>query len=449
MPDDIASKVVYKSIPEDLGLPIIGHTFEVLRDTGGYGTRMRETHGDIYKSRNFGMEVVQMLGADANEFVLMDRGQNFSSKFGWAGFLERLFPNGLMLMDFDHHRGQRRIMATAFKTDPMRGYHDMMQEVIPSYIEDWGKQGRFPFYQAIKQTSLELATRVFLGLEVDENSAKISTALTDMVQAATGVVRVPLPFTKMGRGVAGRRFMQKFIRDLIPERRQSHNRTDLFTHLCRATDDDGKAFTEDEIIDHLNFLWMAAHDTITSSVTTLVYELGRNPEWQAKLRDEITALGAPDKPLAYEDLGKMPLVECAFKEALRINPPVPSTPRKAVRDVTFGDYLIPKDTLVGISAFATHRDERYWPNPKSFDPMRFSPEGGVKERHKFAWIPFGGGAHMCLGLHFAYMQAKLIMYHLLPHYDIKLDEGYETSFQIVPLIKPKDDLPLELIKREA
>lgn len=430
-------------IPGETGLPLFGNTFRILKDPVGFGGYMRAKYGDVYRTSSFFKHNVTMLGPDANEFVLMDKGKNFSSERGWAPYLERLFPRGLMLMDFDEHKAHRHIMAAAFKTGPMKGYLERLNAAMPERIKEWGKRGSFEFYPAIKELSLDMATLVFLGLEPGPESAKINTALTDMVSASMGIVRVPLPGTIMARGVKGRKFMIDFLMREIPKRRGTEA-TDIFTQLCNAEDDEGNSFTDQEVVDHMIFLWMAAHDTITSSVTTLVYELGRHPDWQTTLRSEILSLGLNNDSLPYEKMNDLTLTEYAFKEALRMNPPVPAMPRLTVRDIEFKGHRIPKGTIVGISNVATHRDEQLWPEPEKFDPMRFSPEGGAKGRHRFAWVPFGGGAHMCLGLHFAYMQAKVIMTHLLPHYEIVLPEGYQTQFQIMPLIKPVDGLPVTL-----
>ena len=435
-----------EDIPGEGGWPIIGHTLELLRDPVAFGTRMRERYGSVYRSNTLFKHSVTLLGPEANEFVLMDRGKNFSSEHGWAPYIGKLFPRGLMLLDFNEHKAHRHIMAAAFKTAPMKGYLESLNDAMPERIKAWGKTGHFKFYPAIKELSLDMATTVFLGLEPGPDSQKVNQALTDMVAASMGVVRVPIPGTKMAKGFAGRKFMNAFLRGLIPDRRDS-DKTDIFTRLCQAADDEGNRFTDQEVIDHMIFLWMAAHDTITSSVTTLVYELGRSRAWQDKLREEIASLGLNDDRLPYEKMNDLVLTEYAFKEALRLNPPVPAMPRLAVREVEFKGHRIPKGMIVGISNVQTHRDANLWPNPEVFDPMRFSAEGGVRERHKYAWVPFGGGAHMCLGLHFAYMQAKVIMSHLLPHYDIELADGYETTFQIMPLIKPKDDLPVTLKAR--
>lgn len=433
-------------IPGENGMPIFGHTFRILKDPMSFGLYMREKYGDIYRYNGFFRNTVTMLGPDANEFILMDRKKNFSSELGWTPYLGRLFPRGLMLLDFDEHKGHRHIMATAFKTGPMKGYLDRLNAEMPKRIAEWGKTGSFQFYDAIKKLSLDMATTVFLGLDPNADSSKINKALTDMVAASMGIIRIPLPGTIMARGVKGRKFMVDFLMKEIPNRR-GVEQSDIFTQLCNAEDDDGNRFSDQEIVDHMIFLWMAAHDTVTSSVTTLVYELGKNPKWQEKIREEIRSLGLNNDALPYEKINDLVLTEYAFKESLRKNPPVPATPRMTVRDVEFKGYMIPKDTIVSASAVATHRDPDIWPEPEKFDPMRFSPEGGTKTRHRYAWVPFGGGAHMCLGLHFAYMQMKVIMTHLLPHYDITLTNSGETAFQIMPIIKPVDGLPITLKER--
>jgi len=219
---------------------------------------------------------------------------------------------------------------------------------------------------------------------------------------------------------------------------------DMFSQFARATDEAGEYLAVDAVVDHMIFLMMAAHDTITSSATSLVWLLAKHPEWQEKLRREALAVtGGEGRPLAYDDLARMELTEMAFKEALRLIPPVPSTPRRALKDFEFGGYRIPAGTPVGISAAAVHKMAEHWPDPERFDPLRFTPENSAG-RHKYAWVPFGGGAHMCIGLHFAYMQIKILMAQLLTHYEIGVAEGYAPEWQPWPIPKPKDGLKITL-----
>jgi cytochrome P450 len=260
-----------------------------------------------------------------------------------------------------------------------------------------------------------------------------------MVQASIAPVRRPLPFTKMGKGVAGRKLMIAYFTQLLRQRRAAPGQ-DMFSQFALATRDDGMLLPEDLVVDHMIFLMMAAHDTITSSMTGFVWQLARHPEWQEKLRSEARAAAGGDaRPLPYEALGQMVLTEMAFKEALRILPPVPATPRRALRDFSFGGFRIPAGTSVGISAASIHADPAHWPDPVRFDPLRFTAEA-TAARHKYAWVPFGGGAHMCLGLHFAYMQVKILLAQLLQRYRITAEAGYNPEWQDWPIPQPKDGL---------
>jgi cytochrome P450 len=218
----------------------------------------------------------------------------------------------------------------------------------------------------------------------------------------------------------------------------------LFSELCRATKEDESLLTDQEIADHMSFLMMAAHDTLTSSVSSLVYMLGKHPEWQDKLRAEMQGLGLPPgAPLPYERLGELALFEMAFKEAMRINPPVPGILRAAVRDFQFEGRDIPAGTRIAINTIFTHRTPKIWSEPLKFDPLRFTDDA-VRTRHKYAWVPFGGGAHMCLGLHFAYMQAKTFFYHLLTTTKVSLARDYVPRWQVWPIPKPRDGLPMQI-----
>ena len=122
-------------------------------------------------------------------------------------------------------------------------------------------------------------------------------------------------------------------------------------------------------------------------------------------------------------------------------PPVPSIPRRALKSFEFGGYTIPAGARVGINPHLVHHMEEHWSDPDRFDPMRFTPEA-VKARHKYAWVPFGGGAHMCLGLHFAYMQVKVLMAQILQRYRIEMADGVGEDWQAWPIPKPRDGLPV-------
>jgi cytochrome P450 len=431
-------------IPGTEGWPIVGSTLALLADPKGQVERHFARFGRVYRTRAFGGRTIALLGPEANEFVLFDQAKIFSSAHGWNILLERLFPRGLMLLDFEEHRLHRKALSVAFKTGPMKSYLEHLNRGIAGEIVRWRAGPRdMLFYPAIKQLTLDLAAVSFLGVELGPEVARLKNAFIDMVAAAVAVVRKPIPGTRMARGVKGRAFMIDYFGRQIDARRASDG-ADIFTHLCKATTDDGALLTPQQIVDHMSFLMMAAHDTLTSSLTSFVWFLSANPEWQDRLRAEIRSLGLnKGEPLLYERLDDLPLTEMAFKESLRLIPPVPSVPRRVMRDTEFGGYKLPAGSRVSVNLLFTHHMPEVWPEPDKFDPLRFTDEAS-RGRHKFAFVPFGGGAHMCLGLHFAYMQAKCFAYHLLSTTDVSVAPGYKPDWKLWPIPQPRDGLRVRL-----
>ena len=431
-------------IPGEEGWPLVGRTLHVLADPKGEVERMAGKYGYVYRSRVLGETSISILGPEANELVLFDQSKLFSSTSGWEIVLGRLFPRGLMLLDFEEHRLHRRALSVAFKSGPMKSYLAALDSGIAARVAQWRAQpGPMLFFPAMKQLTLDLAATSFLGAGIGPEVDEITRAFVDMVAAAVTPIRKPWPCTPMARGVKGRERIVAYFSEQIPIRR-SRGGEDLFSQLCHATHDDGALLSTQDIIDHMSFLMMAAHDTLTSSLTSFIGALAANPQWQNKLRNEVTALGiGAGEAMTFDKLEAMPLSEMAFKEAMRMKPPVPSIPRLATRDFNFKGFAIPAGTLVSVNPLFTHHMPDVWSDPETFDPLRFTEEA-QRTRHRFAWVPFGGGAHMCLGLHFAYMQAKWFARHFLQNLSVSLEPGYTPSWQMWPIPKPRDGLRVTL-----
>src|ERR1700712_4533242 len=327
-------------IPGDEGWPLVGRTLHILADPKGEVERMAAKYGPVFRSRVLGETSITMLGPEANEMVLFDQSKLFSSTHGWEIVLGRLFPRGLMLLDFEEHRLHRRALSVAFKSGPMKSYLIALDSGIGARVAQWRAQpGPMLFYPAMKQLTLDLAATSFLGAGIGPEVDEITRAFVDMVAASVAVIRKPLPGTPMARGVKGRARIVAYFSEQISIRREKGG-DDLFSQLCHATHEDGALLSTQDIVDHMSFLMMAAHDTLTSSLTSFIGALAAHPEWQGKLPDEGDAPHPPlplpfDQPTSFDNLAAMPLAEMAFKEALRMKPPVPSIPRRAIRDVTF------------------------------------------------------------------------------------------------------------------
>jgi cytochrome P450 len=433
--------IPYERIPLVKGLPLVGNLPKFLRDPLE-NARSLEVHGNVVRSRTF-FETLTLLGPEANQFVLHDREGNFSSRGGWYYWIDAVFPGAIMAMDDPAHKHHRRIMQGAFKRSAMERYVADMGPVIEDELARWPVDGSAPLkaFPRIKALTLNIAARVFMGMALGPEADRMNRAFIDTVEASLALIRRPVPPFGMWRGVRARRWLVQLMRSKLPFKRAAEG-PDLFSQLCHARDEEGQRFSDDEVVNHMIFLMMAAHDTTTSSLTTMLYCLARHPEWQERLRAQAQAL--PAARLSFGDLAGCDQTEWVMKEALRMYPPLTSIPRKAARDCQFGGFHIPKGTPVGISPIHTHHMPSIWTNPHDFDPERFSPARAEHRRHAYAYLPFGGGAHLCIGQHFADMEVKSVMHQLLRRFRWTVPDGYRMPYQLVPIAKPRDGLPVQL-----
>jgi cytochrome P450 len=263
-----------------------------------------------------------------------------------------------------------------------------------------------------------------------------------MVNASITPFHINLPFTTYGKGMQGRKVLQAYFSTIIKARRQEPG-NDMLSNLCLATDETGNRLRDDEIIDHLIFFIMAAHDTTASSLTSLVYELAVHQDWQAQLREECRHINidtVTDGSVIKDNLDALEKTGWVIKETLRMHPPLILIPRKAQTDMQFENTHIPAGTHVTLLLYHNHNNVTYWSNADAFDPCRFS--AGISEHKKcpHAYAPFGAGQHFCLGHVFADLQMKLVLYHLLKKHTWQLPGNYQPVYTHIPIQHPKDGL---------
>lgn len=432
-----------KPIPFDGGRHPLDYPMGFYRDVKATMQKIYRRNGPVVKIGLPPLQMVHLLGPDANQLVLQNRDQVFSSRLGWSWVIDHVFPGSVMAMDGDEHRFQRRIMNLAFKKPNLVRYLDHMNPFIGAGLDQWQPHRHFLFYPHIKQLTLDLGCSVFMGAELGRKKHRVNQAFVDAVEGSIAPIRMAIPFTGYWRGVRGRKVLVDLFSTLLPEKRLQDT-PDFFSQFCHSVSESGERFSDDEIIDHMAFLMMAAHDTTTSTLSTLVYALAKFPEWQEKVREEAFAFNKP--ALAFDDLADAITTELCMKEALRMYPPLPSMPRFTTRDVDFAGYRIPANTLVSVSPVHTHYMKEIWSDPELFDPMRFAPPREEHKRHPFAWVPFGGGAHMCIGQHFADLQVKAILHQLVQRFRWSVPRDYVIPYQLVPIAKPKDKLPIRLTR---
>jgi cytochrome P450 len=332
-----------------------------------------------------------------------------------------------MLLDFDEHHRHRRLMQEAFTRERLAGYTAALGPAVADRIGRWQPGSGFPVYPALKDLTLDLATQVFMGgadLASPDELDRVNRAFVDCVQAATALVRLPLPGTRWGRGHRGRRVLEEFLGRHLESKRASEGE-DLFSVLCHLSAD-GEEFSDADVVNHMIFLLMAAHDTSTITVSTMMRYLGQHPEWQQRLRDEAADL--PDCP-TLDQLDGLTGFDLVMKECLRLLPPVPVLARQTVHEteVHLGHHL-----------------PELWPDPERFDPERFADDRREDKVHRHAWEPFGGGVHKCLGMFFAGAEVKLILVHLLRRFAWTVDPAYRPPLDYTSLPFPTDGQPVDL-----
>lgn len=431
-----------KQIPGQQGLPLIGQTLELMRDPLTFLRKRYDMDGEIFWSALFGTHMTHLLGPDSNQFVLQNREHQFSNAGGWNYFIGKFFTRGIMLLDFEEHRWHRQIMQAAFTKKALSSYLDIMNPGITKGIARWQADDHFKILAHVKALTLDLATEVFMGEALGPEAKVINTAFVETVRAGSAVIRYPLPGSLWSRGLKSRALLERFFSARIAAKRATPGQ-DLFSQLCLAEGDDGQRFSDEDVTNHMIFLLMAAHDTTTITLCSLLYQLAKNPLWQDKARAESLALCSHD--LVFTSLDQLPTLSLCMKEALRLLPPVPGMPRMTTQDIEFKGYLIPKKTLINIHPLFSHHMPECWTHPERFDPERFSEPRMEHKQHPYQYVPFGGGAHMCIGLHFAEMQVKAVAHHLLQRFRWDVKPGYTMPVDFRSLPVPFDGLPVRLV----
>jgi cytochrome P450 len=349
-----------------------------------------------------------------------------------------------MLLDFDEHIYHRRIMQLAFTADRLSAYMTQVASVVQSSVSSWSARDGFPLYPALKQLTLDVATKIFMASALGGDATKVTRAFVDTVRAGTALLRFPVPGGRWAAGLNGRKVLEDYFRRSLPAKRASDS-DDLFAALCHARTDEGETFSDDDVVNHMIFLMMAAHDTSTIATSALVYYLGKNPAWQDQVRAESIALG--DQPLTVSALSSLPTLDLVLKESMRLVAPVPWMVRKTVKDTELLGHHLPAGVFVTTLAWLNHMLPEYWTEPHRFDPLRFSEERREDKSHRFAYMPFGGGVHKCIGMHFGTYEVKTIVHELVRRFEWTIPQDYHVQWDPTALPVPKDGLPISIKRR--
>ncbi len=432
-------------IPGRKGLPWLGTLPEAVIDPYRFTSRMHAAYGDVHRFYACGNWNVQMVGAEANEFVLFDAAGNFSSAGGWDPVFGRHFQGGLLLRDGADHNRHRKLLAAAFKQHQLEGYLRIFDRVIRADQPEW-RDGAVETYGAAQRLGFKIGYASFLGRPESGAQPMDLWSFRSLMRTSTSLVTFPFPGNSEWRAAKAHRHVVKLIDSAMADP-LTEQRGDLLANLLRQQDEQG--LTREEIIGHMVFVIAASYDALSSGMTSTIFHLSQNPEWQAPLREELLGIIRGPEDVTLANLAKCQIADRVFKEALRLNAAAPVLWRRAVRDFTFEGVDVPAGTVTGVNPMLTHLMPEIWGDaPTRFDPDHFLPDR-VRARHKYAYVPFGGGAHACLGMNYAALEAKLLLRHMLDGRRIEMAQPTAPKFYHWPNARPLGGLRIRLVPEKG
>ncbi|HYP48753.1 MAG TPA: cytochrome P450 [Thermoleophilaceae bacterium] len=413
-----------------------------------------ERFGPVFTLRLLHTPVVFALGPAANHYITVSNASNFRWREGSMGDLIPLLGDGLLTTDGDYHRRARRIMLPAFHRDQIAAATDTMVEETGRALASWRPGMRIDLYAWTRRLALRVAMRALFGFDPDRADREFEMA--EEFERALGfwgteyvlqMLRGPRsPWWRMQKA---REHLDGVIFAEIERRRSSGERgMDILSLLLDATDEDGSRLSRQELRDQVMTLLFAGHDTTTSTVTFLFFELARARDELEALRAEHDSVLAGERaPSAGDLVSGLPQLEMALDETLRMYPPAWVGPRRSIEPFHLCGADVPGGVLVNYCSWASHHLPEVFPEPERFRSSRFAPEARAR-LPRGAYVPFGGGSRTCIGMRFAQLEIKAIASGILARWDLDLAEPERPlSIRQMPTLSPRGGLPVLVRER--
>ena len=420
--------------------------------TAVYGWSARAFTQKHINRRVFGYNVHIPLDPDAVQRVLLDNAANYVKPDIVKKLLAPTIGRGLLSSDAALWRDQRRIVAANFAP----GAVDML---VPAFANaarmaaDRWSEGSADMAAAATATTMRIISdSLFAGdarLTTDAAMAHIAAALEGVSEARLqALLGLPLmPWSRRGRRAKqSRTFLRGTLSAVVRDRLPDGGADDFLGRLIRAL---GERFEPAEAldlaVDNAATFYLAGHETTANAITWTLYLLSEQPALQDEVAAEArAALAAGEEDADLPD--RLPLLRRVLEESMRLYPPVPRFDRQAVAADRLGDQEVGAGDIVSIWPWLIHRHQALWDDADGFDPDRFRPE--AKEgRHRFQYIPFGGGPRLCVGARFAAAEALTVLAHWLSRWTFAPTPGRKVHMSGMVTLRPEGGLPLMLARR--
>jgi cytochrome P450 len=416
---------------------------------------LQDRHGDVVRMNVLGTPWFLVSHPDDIEQVFVKHAR-IMLRDAYIVVLERALGKGLLTSDGDLWKRQRKLMSQAFTPKRIREYASSMVEVTDVGLASLKHGSVINLHQEMSRITMEVVAAVLFGASVDARAvADVRGALETFneffANSFEALAKLPawVPTPRNRRMNAAVAQIDRVIYDIVARRRESgEHKDDLLGTLLAAQDEDGSRMSDKQIRDEAITLFLAGHETTALALAHTMYLLSKNPSVERRLHAEIASVLGDRLPTA-EDVRKLPYTDQVLKEAMRLYPPAWTTGRECSETIELGGYEMPKGSQVLVSQWVVHRDPRWFPNPEGFDPDRWEPARAA-EIPRYAYFPFGGGPRVCIGNHFAMMEAALILAMIVQRYRLELLPGQELRLEPSVTLRPKGEgLRVRVIERAA
>ena len=350
--------------------------------------------------------------------MLVKQAKRFKKFAALSDYSRPVLGDGLITSEGDTHKRQRRLIAPKLGRRQIAAYADTMARHTAAAVASWPRGGTIDVHDEMTRLTLAIATETMFsaGSEAYADTASAAVhAATDYIAGEVGrLVHVPVswPLPRNRRMQRAVQALDTIVYDIIRQRRAAPgDQDDLLQRLLDAQDeDDGARMSDEQVRDEVMTLLVAGHETMANGLTWALYALARHPDIAERLAAESKAVLDGRLP-TLADLRQLPLSRQVVLESMRLFPPVYMVGREALEDVVIEGHRVPAGTTVLVSIYGIHRRPDLYPDPERFDPARFTEEA-EDARPRGAYLPFGDGPRVCIGNHFAMMEAQIVIAHL-------------------------------------
>jgi len=416
---------------------------EVARNPLAMMIAMAEEYGDIAHYKIGPQHLFFFNHPDLIRDVLVTNQKNFHKSRGLER-AKRLLGNGLLTSEDEFHLRQRRLAQPAFHRQRINAYATTMVDFGERTRSRWDAGETVDMHIEMMRLTLGIVAKTLFDADVESEAAEIGNAMTTAFESFNYAMlpfteyldHVPIPAVR--RFNAARDRLDKTIFRMIRERRSSgEDRGDLLSMLLFAqdTEGDGTGMSDAQLRDEALTIFLAGHETTANALTWTWYLLSQHPEVEARLHAEVDSVLVGRGP-TVEDLQSLPYTRMVLSESMRLYPPAWAIGRRALQSFHAREYEIPKGSVVLMSQYIMHRDPRFFPEPDRFDPERWTVEAQA-QRPKFSYFPFGGGARVCIGEQFAWMEGILLLATIAQQWRMQLVRDQVIDIQPLITLRPK------------